>query len=99
MIEVERSNRAVLHRGRHKWKWKLLYGGALLEGLSSEPMLDACRALKRMGASPGELVGLFCEGSSVWSLRTTVGYGAGLTVEDGNTATRFRKYVPHPHAA
>jgi hypothetical protein len=100
MIEIERDYRGVLVGREYKWKWHARQGwaGRPLEGLSREPLLDACRALKRMGASPGELVGVFCEGSRVWSLRTTVGCGAELTVEDGDTGTRFRKYRPHPHA-
>jgi hypothetical protein len=63
-------------------------------GRSHQPLLDACRALKRMGAAPGSRVGLFREGSTVWDLRTTVRVGAELSVQDpsGSHHARFIKW-------
>ena len=41
------------------WPWVCtLYG---VEGRSRQPLLDACREIKRMGGDTGALVGLFRE--------------------------------------
>lgn len=74
-----------------------LVRGFAVEGRSRQPLLDACRTLKRMGADPTRPVGLFREGSMVWDLRTTVGRGAGLTVYD-EPSTRFMPFEPSPYA-
>lgn len=65
-------------------------------GLSREPLLDACRQLHQMGIMSDTVVGLFDEWEyrDEWRLRTTVGYGAGRTVEEGRAG--FRKYVQRP---
>lgn len=59
------------------WEWSAYNGGTC--GRSSEPLLDACRALKRMGEPLTQEVRLFWPGGSDWALRTTIGVGAGLT--------------------
>jgi len=58
MIRVERQ--AVGHGGR--WHWR--YGVGPLSGFSSEPLLDACRKLQRIGVPPPEEVGLRLRGVS-----------------------------------
>ena len=47
-----------------------------MSGFSSEPLLEACRKLQRIGVPPPEEVGLFRPDYQNWDLKTTVGYGA-----------------------
>src|SRR5262249_21339665 len=79
-----------------KWEWAATCCGRAAGGRSRQPLLDACRTLKRMGADPGQQIGLFWPGRSDWALRTTVGQGADLTVADpaSGKGYGFRKYVP-----
>jgi hypothetical protein len=67
-------------KGRHHWRCDL--DGASLSGVSSEPLLAACREIKRMGGGVGMQCGLFREGHSEWDLRCSVGWGASHTVHD-----------------
>jgi hypothetical protein len=60
---------AVGHGGR--WHWRC--GVGPLSGFSSEPLLDACRALKRMGIDSAAEIGLFRPDYQNWDLKTTVG--------------------------
>src|SRR5262245_13722356 len=57
-----------------------------MEGLSATPLFDACRRLKELGAAPDEaVVGMFndwSEPDNRFRLRTTVGYGAKMTVSE-----------------
>ena len=76
-----------------------------LEGRSKFPLLDACRALKRMGANTKATAGLFrpgrvdAEGRGVPDLTCTVGKGAATTVIEPDTGRiRFGKWAPHPMA-
>ncbi len=71
--------------------------GFAIEGRSRQPLLDACRTLKRMGVDPTRPVGLFREGSRVWDLRTSVGRGAELTVHE-EPSTRFMAFQASPFA-
>lgn len=63
---------------------------------SNEPLLDACRILKEMGEPADRLVGLYDTDKYTaepdWRMRTTVGYGARFTVEEGRV--RFNRYKP-----
>lgn len=68
---------------------------ASLDGRSREPLLDACRRLKRMGEAPAREACLFYGKSKEWALRTTVGYGAGLTVRE-DPSVRFVKFRAYP---
>lgn len=56
--------------------------GLPIEGRSHQPLLDACRQLKSMGADPAEQCALFHGEEQGWTLRTTVGVGAKLAVQD-----------------
>lgn len=71
-------------------------GRPQIKGLSQEPLLDACRQLKRMGLMDSTVVGLFSEGSDTWRMRTTVGYGAAHTVQETPNGPKFKPYRPHP---
>jgi hypothetical protein len=95
MIEVEREEQSVDGNGV-KWRW-FVRGRPDLCGLSSEPLLDACRAVKRMGGPTLREIGLFRPGRTgkEWDLRTTVEYGASKTVrESQRNGVRFIDYVP-----
>lgn len=90
MIEVGREEKAV----GTKWYWHVR-GRPQISGLSSEPLLAACRVLKSMGEPTSTQVALFRPRKTFFDLRTTVGYGAGKTVEDGQKAgPRFVNYRP-----
>jgi hypothetical protein len=73
-IRVERALRG--RNGKYRYRVPA-YG---VEGVSRQPLLDACRAVAAMGADPAKEIALFREGSADWDLRTTVGYGASKTV-------------------
>jgi hypothetical protein len=96
MIEVEREEQAVgaetaLQR-RYPWHVR---GRPEIKGLSSEPLLDACRVLKSMGEDPLSQIGLFRPGRTNFDLRTTVAYGASKTVQETQReGVRFVDYVP-----
>lgn len=90
MIEVEREEKAA----GSKWRWHVR-GRPQICGFSSEPLLAACRALKSMGELPSTECGLFRPRKIFFDLKTTVGYGAGKTVEDSQKAgPRFVNYRP-----
>lgn len=90
MIRVERE----LQSEGGKWRWRVEASSGPVEGRSREPLLDACRALKRTGEAVGTEIGLFRPGRSDWDLRTTIGYGAGKTVYEGGGRPRLRPYRP-----
>jgi hypothetical protein len=95
MIEVEREEMSVDGKGI-KWRWSVR-GRPDLCGLSSEPLLDACRAVKSTGADTSTEIALFQPGRTgkEWDLRTTVEYGASKTVrETQRDGVRFIDYVP-----
>ena len=60
-----------------------------LRGLSATPLFDACRRLKELGAASDDaMVGMFNsldEPDNRFRLRTTVGYGAKMTVGTSNS--------------
>ena len=91
MIKVIR--RELARNGRWEWRAEAA-GGRVVRGRSRQPLLDACRVFKRMGVGPLEECGLFREGRSDWDLRTTVGFGAGLTVREdrGLSLERYREF-------
>jgi hypothetical protein len=64
-------------------------------GVSSQPLLDACRAIKRMGGDTRAYAALFRAGRSDWVLRVKVGVGAGLTVvEKSRCFAKFQEFDP-----
>lgn len=63
----------------------------VLEGVSRQPLLDACRAFARIGGDPQEAASLFRAGKEDWDLRVRV--GAELEVKEGpKEGPVFRKY-------
>lgn len=90
MIEVEREENAT----GTKCRWHVR-GRPKICGLSSEPLLAACRALKSMGEPDSTQIGVFRPGKTFFDLKTTVGYGASKTVEEGQrVGPRFVNYRP-----
>lgn len=79
-------------RRRGKWRWGV--PGGRLGGVSREPLLSACRELRRMGVPPSVNVGLFRKGRRKPDLTCSVAVGAALTVDEAGP--RFHKWKPHP---
>src|SRR5262245_59578480 len=71
-----------------------------LEGLSAAPLFDACRRLLEMGAAgEKDVIGLFDDSGKYdnqFRLKTTIGYGAKMTVKETGGAPRFVPYAPFP---
>jgi hypothetical protein len=64
-----------------KWRWTCAELG--LSGLSREPLLDACRAVKRMGdQNQHRQIGLYRPGRDWSDLFCSVEVGTGLTVKE-----------------
>jgi hypothetical protein len=77
------------------WEWTTQAPAGSLSGVSSEPLLDACREIKRAGGDTRRQACLFREGRSEWDLRCSVGWGARHTVSDKpSESPRFAKYEP-----
>jgi hypothetical protein len=72
-----------------RWHWRC--GVGPLSGFSSEPLLDACRELARIGVPPTAEVGLFRPDYQNWDLKTTVGYGASQRVRDADERERTKQ--------
>ena len=63
-------------------------------GRSRQPLLDACRQIKSLLGTTGQLAGLFREGHSEWDIRCRVDVGAELTVkEESAGGIRVAKHV------
>jgi len=89
--------------GRRHGKWHWTCARHSLSGYSKQPLLDACRELKRMGANTRATVGLFrkgrfdTEGRPTPDSTCTVGEGAATTVtEPDRGRIRFVKWKPNP---
>ena len=86
----EERNGPGEHSGRRHGVFHWTCGGYGVEGFSRQPLLDACRAVKRMGALPAEAIGLFrgdrCD------MSCSVEWGAVHTVNEHDT--RFVKWRP-----
>ena len=70
-----------------------------VQGRSHQPLLDACRQLKSMGADPAAYCALFHgERADQWTVRTTIGKGAELMVSDPpkGGGPKFVKYQAYP---
>jgi hypothetical protein len=81
--------------GVETWTWRATLHHDVLEGRSHQPLLDACRRLKRAGAALMMEVGVFLPGREDWTLKTTVGYGATQIVHENNRS--FTKYKPRTY--
>ncbi len=92
MIRVERE----LKGKNGKYRYSIPEYG-VRNAVSRQPLLDACREVKRMGADPYREIALFRLGSDTWDLKTTVGYGASKIVsEEDRGGLRLRSFVDNP---
>jgi hypothetical protein len=71
----------------------LAYG---VEGVSNQPLLDACPTILAMGADPCREIALFCGASTDWDLKTNVGYGAGKRVVEEDRGGSARDWPGFP---
>jgi len=63
--------------------------GTPVQGRSGQPLLDACRQLKQMGAPLRAKAALYhSDVPGSWTVRCTIEKGAKLDVDDG-------RFVPH----
>jgi hypothetical protein len=88
-VEIEEiENRGV-------WRYSVPRYG--VEGRSRQPLLDACRQIKRMGGATVERAGLFRKVRSEPDIMCTVEAGAATTVvENEKTGPRFGKFREMP---
>lgn len=77
--------------------WEYSVPSLALCGQSRQPLLDACRQIKRAVGPTAMRAGLFREGRDVPDISCPVEAGAALTVEETTcNAPRFRKFKPFP---
>jgi len=74
-----------------KTRWELPANG-LLRGVSSTPLLDACRALQKAGVADSRIVGIYRAGRDQPDMTCSVGVGARTTVRESKTS--FEKWKP-----
>jgi len=92
MIRVVLTSSTIL--GRACWK---VEGLDLLGTWSRQSLLDACRAISRMGAVPSDYAGLFQRGRSEPDLTCSIKWGAEHSVEEGGRiGPRFTKFKAFP---
>jgi hypothetical protein len=73
--------------------WAYSVCGYGVEGRSRQPLLDACRRIKRISEAAGsQQIGIYRQGREIPDLVCTVDTGARLTVNE--TTTRFAKWRP-----
>jgi hypothetical protein len=73
--------------------WEYSVPSLRLCGKSRQPLLDACRQIKRALGSTAQRAGLFREGGDIPDICCPVEAGASLTVEEtGRGSIRLRKY-------
>lgn len=87
MIKIVRDSDDREHP--RTWDYRIPEFG--VGGRSRQPLLDACRQIKRMGGDPARLAALFREGREDWDIRCSVEVGANTTVE-GRGQIRFRTF-------
>jgi hypothetical protein len=74
--------------------WRYTCTAFAVQGRSRQPLLDACRQLKSMGADPALRCGLFRPGRSEPDLTCRVKWGAKHAVHEGNEGMRVRPFIP-----
>ena len=81
--------------GRRHAKWHWMIAELSLSGYSRQPLLAACRAIKRMGgATDTQRMALYWPGKMQPSMVCSVGWGAAHTVDE--TTLRFTRWKPYP---
>jgi hypothetical protein len=77
--------------------WEYSVPSLGLCGKSRQPLLDACRQIKRAGGGTAQCAGLFRDGMDTPDISCPVEAGAALTVEEtSHGSPRFRKFKPYP---
>jgi hypothetical protein len=80
--------------------WEYSVPSLALCGKSRQPLLDACRQIKRALGPTAQRAGLFREGRDIPDISCPVEAGAALTVEETTHGSpRFRKFKPFPAQA
>lgn len=70
-------------------------------GRSRQPLLDACRQLVALGVPDDAPIALYHSDAKAapWSIRTKVGEGAKLTVEETRNGPKLKRYRPPAESA
>jgi hypothetical protein len=94
IIRVEITGEVSSRHKASKWRWVVAEHG--LGGLSRSPLLDACRAIKRMGGDyQRQQIGLYRNGRLEMSCSLEI--GADLDVrENAKEGPAFVKWNPSP---
>jgi hypothetical protein len=81
--------------------WRYTVAGFAIQGRSRQPLLDACRAIKRTGGDTSQAAGLFRAGRSEPDITVrSVEAGAMITViENEKTGPRFGRFREMPAEA
>ena len=75
-------------------RWRYSVAGTPWRGISRQPLLAACRLIKRMGGDTALRCRLFKTGDTEACLSCTVEVGARLTVEETPSGPKFKKWKP-----
>jgi hypothetical protein len=88
MFKVE-----IIEDVRKRGVFRYRVAGLPIEGQSRQPLLDACREIKRIVGPTASLAGLFREGRPTPDLSCPVEWGAAHTVEERSArGIKFAKY-------
>jgi hypothetical protein len=86
MYRIERG--AEVSPGR--WSW--VVAGTDLRGVSHQPLLDACRAIKTLDGYAGhQQTAIYREGMTEWDVCCTVEAGSSLSVRELDRRLTFLK--------
>ena len=94
MIRIERDREVA----PGIWEYSIPSLG--LSGRSRQPLLDACRQIKAMGARTGERAGVFREGKTEPDISCPVEIGARFTVKErASGGIRFERFEEFDRSA
>jgi hypothetical protein len=93
MIRVKRG--AEIGR-KGIYRYAVSIHGSLVEGVSREPLLDACRKIKSILGPTSQRVGLFREGRDEPDVTCDLNWGAGRTVRESPSLcfAAFKSFTP-----
>jgi hypothetical protein len=83
----------IVEEVKNRGVFRYRVAGLPIAGCSRQPLLDACREIKRISGPTASLAGLFRAGRPTPDLFCPVEWGAAHTVEERSTGgIKFAKY-------